>query len=289
MKTVLKVILPLFALIFLFTQCKKEPKNDPVDEVKIKDGNFYWTLLDAGVDTDGDGLISSGEAAALQELYLYNKGISDLSGIEAFTSLVVLQCSNNNLSSLDVSKNTELELLECFNNNIITLDVSNNPQLRRINCSQNQIEHLDVSNVPLLAYLMCEINQLKHLDFSNNSHLAGLDCRKNQITSLDFTHNTDLDWLICPENQLTSLQISKNTSLYELECDGNQLTSLDISKNTSLGVPGPLEQGLGTYLSLKDMPSLQEVCVWTLPFPPEYLGVDTTGSPNVFFTMDCSK
>jgi len=63
-----------------------------------------------------------------------------------------------------------------------------------------------------------------------------------------------------------------------LECGGCKLTSLDISNNTSL-----------RKLQLKDMPSLYKVCVWEIPFPPVGVKVDTTGSPNVYFTTDCSK
>jgi hypothetical protein len=37
------------------------------------------------------------------------------------------------------------------------------------------------------------------------------------------------------------------------------------------------------------MPSLGEVCVWELPFPPEGMTVHTTGSPNVYFTTECSQ
>jgi len=34
---------------------------------------------------------------------------------------------------------------------------------------------------------------------------------------------------------------------------------------------------------------LEKVCVWTMPFPPEEIKVCTDGSPNVYFTTDCSK
>ena len=34
---------------------------------------------------------------------------------------------------------------------------------------------------------------------------------------------------------------------------------------------------------------LNKVCVWSTPFPPIGVEVDTTGSPNVYFTTDCSK
>jgi len=36
------------------------------------------------------------------------------------------------------------------------------------------------------------------------------------------------------------------------------------------------------------MPSLYKVCVWTMPFPPAGVTVDTTGSKNVYFTMTCN-
>jgi len=37
------------------------------------------------------------------------------------------------------------------------------------------------------------------------------------------------------------------------------------------------------------MPTLYEMCVWTLPFPPaEIYMFNTEGSPNVFFTTECS-
>jgi len=42
-------------------------------------------------------------------------------------------------------------------------------------------------------------------------------------------------------------------------------------------------------LSLRDMPTLEEVCVWELPFPPEGVEIDTTNSSNLYFTMECSR
>jgi len=42
-------------------------------------------------------------------------------------------------------------------------------------------------------------------------------------------------------------------------------------------------------LDISEMPSLYEVCVWVVPFPPEGVLVNTTGSPNFYFTTECSK
>jgi len=52
---------------------------------------------------------------------------------------------------------------------------------------------------------------------------------------------------------------------------------LDVSNNTAL-----------EFIGLNDMPSINQVCVWVMPFPPDGVDVDTTNSPNVFFTTDCT-
>ena len=124
-----------------------------------------------------------------------------------------LFCSNNHLTSLDVSKNTVLEQLDC-----------------RV----NQLTNLDVSKNTTLTYLCCNNNQLINLDVTKNSALKILGCSNNQLTSLDVSKNTMLESLHCDNNPLTSLDVSNNTALITLECFNNQLASLDVSKNITL-------------------------------------------------------
>lgn len=69
---------------------------------------------------------------------------------------------------------------------------------------------------------------------------------------------------------------ANNTALESLVCYDNQLTILDVSNNTALG-----------NLYIGNMSTLSEVCVWTMPFPPEGFRLCAEGSPNVYFTMDC--
>jgi Leucine-rich repeat (LRR) protein len=56
-----------------------------------------WIVLDDSVNTKN----INGETA----LYIIQKGIFDLTGIEDFSSLTVLDCSHNELTSIDVSQN----------------------------------------------------------------------------------------------------------------------------------------------------------------------------------------
>jgi hypothetical protein len=41
-------------------------------------------------------------------------------------------------------------------------------------------------------------------------------------------------------------------------------------------------------LYINDMPTLYDVCVWELPFPPDGLNLNTEGSPNINFITNCN-
>ena len=77
----------------------------------IPDTAFLFALIDEGVDTNGDSLISYSETEATTNLTVSGESISDMTGIEAFINLDTLDCEYNQLTSLDVSKNTSLTLL----------------------------------------------------------------------------------------------------------------------------------------------------------------------------------
>ncbi|MDR3235754.1 MAG: hypothetical protein LBT48_03390, partial [Prevotellaceae bacterium] len=48
-------------------------------------------------------------------------------------------CSDNQLTALDVSKNTALRVLRCGGNELPTLDVSKNAALIELECYKNQL------------------------------------------------------------------------------------------------------------------------------------------------------
>ena len=149
-----------------------------------------------------------------------------------------LLCYNNQLASLDVSKNKDLTTLGCSGNQLTRLDLSQNTALTLLWCDNNQLTAVDVSKNTALTLFRCDYNQLTSLDVSKNTALDYLGCNNNQLTSLDVSKNTALMTLDCFDNQLTSLNVSQNTALTGLLCNNNQLTSLDVSKNTALDYLG---------------------------------------------------
>ena len=202
-----------------------------IDNTNFPDANFRTVVKK--FDTNKDGSLSDTEIAAVEVINCSSKGITNLKGIEYFTALRLLSCYRNQLTTLDVDKNTVLEELYCYSNQLTKLDVSKNTSLKILNCIYNQLTTLDVNKNTALNKLFCFFNQLTSLDVINNTALSYFFCCCNQLTYLDVSKNTALTKLDCGRNQLPELDVSKNTSLTELDCDENQLTSLDLS-NTNM-------------------------------------------------------
>lgn len=202
-----------------------------------------------------DESVTVEELAKITKLDARSQGIEDSTGIEYLTGLEILYlednqlksidvsknlnlkdlaCSNNPLANLDVSKNLALEELTCENNELTQLDVSKNTALEYLYCPRNQLTKLDVSKNSALRYLACDVNQLTSLDVSQNPALTNLGCTKNQLTDLDVSQNPNLSTLVCSDNQLTNLDVSQNQALAYLTCDNNGLKNIDIDQNLAL-------------------------------------------------------
>ena len=200
----------------------------------VPDDNFEQALIDLGYDDVLDDYVVTDSINTVTTLNVENDSISDLTGIEGFTALTNLNCSYNQLTSLDMSSNTALTEMNCARNDLTSLDVSSNTALTELNCHSNQLTSLDVSNNTALTEMNCAINDLTSLDVSSNTALTDLRCYSNNLTSLDVSNNTALTEMRCARNELTSLDVSSNTALTHLSCNDNQLTSLDVSSNTAL-------------------------------------------------------
>ena len=204
-----------------------------IDATHFPDTNFRNYVLQR-VDNNGDGILSTAEADAMTDMMVSYKQISSLKGIEYFTKLEDLTCSNNNLTSLDVSHNTELISLACASNQIAQLDVTMLSQLEGLNVGRNQLAQLDVSQNPKLNLVSASSNQLRELNVSNNPLLEILFVDGNVLTSLDVTNNPKLNNLRCNNNRLQSLTVVNNPALKYLLCNENSLTHLDLTYNTLL-------------------------------------------------------
>ena len=119
--------------------------------------HYLWTE----VDSDPDGWLSESDVARVITFDLSNKKIKWLDGIEYFPNLMLLYCQNNQLTSLDLSKNTELIQVFCYDNQLTSLDVSGNTKLEMLICNNNQLTSLHVSSKnKVLKNVQCQVNRL---------------------------------------------------------------------------------------------------------------------------------
>lgn len=201
----------------------------------IPDANFEQALIDLGYDVAPiNGLIPTANISSVTNLDVSGKSISNLTGIEAFTNLTVLNCSDNVLSSLNVSQNTKLLQLFCNNNQLPILNVSNLIDLNIFWCANNLLTNLNVTQNTKLISLVCNTNQLKVLDVLKNINLTVLVCENNQLTAIAISNNTKLNRFQVGNNALSNLDISKNTDLVFLSCENNQLLILNTETNTNI-------------------------------------------------------
>jgi len=114
-------------------------------------------------------------AMSILYLNISNKGITDLTGIQDFSALQILNCSYNSITSLDFSNNIALSSLYCHYNQLINLNLYQNTNLTNLYCNNNQLTSLNLSQNPYLTHVDCRYNQLVCLNVKNgnNIELAG--------------------------------------------------------------------------------------------------------------------
>ncbi|MDH4460282.1 MAG: hypothetical protein QE277_02600 [Flectobacillus sp.] len=211
----------------------KAQETLPTEYVEIPDPNFEKYLVLNKIDKDEqiNGKMKRDDAKNITRLDLINNNIKSLCGIEAFKDLQWLDCTNNQLTNLDLSDNIQLVLLNCGGNNLMYLDLSNNIQLEALSCGgTRKMESLDLSKNINLKYLDCADGVLKKLNISNNTNLQKVDCSFNNLMSLNVDGCTLLTSLNCHRNQITSLNLSNNNKLEILNCDNSKLTYLKLKQ-----------------------------------------------------------
>lgn len=212
-----------------------ESKNIVSDYVKLtptSDEIKFVKYLVANFDTDGDGVLNTEAVEAVKELKVSGMNISTLEGVlERMPNLEVLDCSNNNLRSLNLSNNVNIEELNVSCNHLTTLGgfLENMEQLGKLDCSKNSIESLIVRG---------------------NVNMQMLDCCDNAVKTIDLSQNINLLELYVANNQLKKLDV-RNTRLYAIDFSGND-SSMTVDQN---GV-----YVAGKWWSLYDIGSCSTLC-----------------------------
>ncbi|HKM94404.1 MAG TPA: hypothetical protein VJY41_12185, partial [Prolixibacteraceae bacterium] len=214
----------------------------PIAYTKIPDNNFLQALISLGYD-DGvlGNFVPTSNIDTIINLDLSEKNISNLTGIEDFAALKELNCSNNNLSSLNVQSNSALEILNFDSNGLLNIDVSNNTLLSGLSCMSNKLKSLDLSKNTVLEILYCSFNDLKSLDIRNGNNA--------NITAFEATENPNLTCIYVNDKTAGYLSgwLKDATAKWannELEC-GPPIAYTHLPDNNFLQVLKDLGYGAG--------------------------------------------
>ena len=161
--------------------------NDGSCLTYVPDNNFeaYLEANGMGNGIANDDLVTTANIINVIQLNINNLNISDLTGIEDFTSLTTLLCYNNLLTSLDVSQNTNLIHFECHNNLLTSLDLRNGNNTNFSYCAANNNSDLHCINVDNPAYSNANWPLGNNFDpqqyFSNNCPIGNINCSDSLV------------------------------------------------------------------------------------------------------------
>ena len=199
-----------------------------------------WLMKQGNLGGMGaDGVLTQQERLSVTHLDLSGLNLTNLAGLELFPNLQSLDCSNNQLTSLDLSGNPALEHVNCAFNRLTTLDLSQNQKLISLNCEMNLLTSLNLSGCGKLTALFARNNLLPSLELSDCSSLEYVELVDNRLTHIDLSSLSNLHFIHLTDNRLTSLDLSHNLKLLNggFMAEYNQLTSVTLPNHSGLTVP----------------------------------------------------
>ena len=189
----------------------------------VWESKLYNAMLEAG-DSNDDGKLTEGEAAAIETLTINSLSLGALKGLENCTGLKELTVTDSQVQDLSfLSKLTSLEKLTLSGNNIQDLSALS---------SLTSLKTLDLSDNASLADLS-KLSGLSNLTTLNVSGTAVADVSKvpASVTDLDVSNTKVRDLTGLPTG-LTSLKASGNNIEDMSKISGlTSLETLDLSDN----------------------------------------------------------
>ncbi|MCF8459745.1 MAG: hypothetical protein K9G46_03405 [Flavobacteriales bacterium] len=208
--------------------------------VNIPDAILKTALVNnSNINTNSDFEIQCYEAADYTgSINLFGTSVTDLTGIEAFTSAYDLDITGTGVTSFDITPNVSLAQFSAGNLSLtgtLTFDAAN-AALEAVFIQNNQLSGLDVSALPNLQFLDFNYNNLVSLDLSQNPALVGLTAQGNMLTALDLSNSPQLTTVFCNSNAIVALDLSENSALATLNCESNSLNYLNVANGSNTNV-----------------------------------------------------
>ena len=188
----------------------------------------------------------------LYYLYCNDNKLEELD-LKGFPNLTYLYCSGNRIVSLECGE--KLTTINCSENALTTLDVSKSKNLESLYCNKNALNEIVLSNCTKLKYLECQNNQLKSLDVSKCTGLLKVDCSYNyNMTDVSTFGGAIIAAVYLPKSIETLILrgVYTNIGNYALTLHLPNLKWLDMSEN-------PAIKGLQSYIVTTECTKLEHL------------------------------
>lgn len=217
-------------------------------------------MTEPKIDADGDGKITFEEAAAVKELQLgfdlkpesTVDCVTDITGLEYFTSLETLSLKYNNvsdikpiegistlkvlilgenpISSINLDKLGELTDLRLYGTNISDIDLTKTPKLESLYLQRTNVSKVDLTPLQSLDQaLLNKCSSLTEIKASNLPSITRIDAVECNLKSFEISDCPSLRELHLNSNKLTSIKMTNLAMLMRLNVYDNQITSIDVS------------------------------------------------------------
>lgn len=185
----------------------------PVDETNLLSEKYvpceaFRNWIDQNLG-DGSGYYSLDQAAAYDgTIDITGKtDITDITGIEHFTSLTRLVSENVTFPDFDVAALKNLTYLKIVNNSkCTTLDLSQLVRLESVSLSHDALTTLKLGNNSVLKTLICDTNMLQDIDLTGCTSLESFVASCNNLSNL-----------VLPDSPLKTLAIHTNSNIRSID------------------------------------------------------------------------
>ena len=218
----------------------------------VPDDNFESFLESNGMGNGilNDDSVTTSNIKMVTQLYVNNLNINDLTGVEDFDSLKVLDCN--------------------FNPGLLNLDLSNNTALLSVSANQiwgtqpGILANINVSNCTNLQFLTCLHTQVTSLDVTNCPDLIDLNIGHNLIDSINVSNNTLLETIIVDNNLISSIDVTNNINITHLDISDNpNLQCADLRNGQNININGFYSTGNPNLQCINVDDSLYSTNNWT--------------------------
>jgi hypothetical protein len=262
MKHLATILLSILLCCSCVTEKESVEGKNVITVARVTDDNFRTYLLDNGYAKPYIGKLRGRDRLTPQDEWVestplgrstqfidcHRKEIHSLDGIELFPNLVILICSENPISRLDLRHNPKLKQLVAIETPLRSLDISQNTELKILNISFHQLRKLDVSHNTQLEELLCIFAPgITTLDLSHNPNLHTLYIRQTNIQLIDLRRNNAFHALHALETPLEYIVVSPRHNLDSITAsveEGVQVLTLSptakLPKTQHLDLPDTL-------------------------------------------------